>query len=357
MGFKELIIPTAGSDTLFMQEQSAQLPEVVVESRHHKLLHILAYVREYSSLTTYSDTVTMYREKMVDYMLTPEGKRSFKGWTTPRILASKSYYHFTNSAGLDSVSDRCNLHFSWADWVGIAPSSTMPQSLCSSANATDTIRGKYSPTEIWLKRGDKVTLDVNVMADTASRKWVPNLGIFFRRDIDFEQFKVRFNYCDVVDDRILPTDLTGYSFNIESNGRGHSMFMFHRPDEPFYVSTYGEVYVIEKEYITEKEAKKWRKIDSTDNKIDIYQPAEVPDLQPSIAQIIDRVNFVNHDLVRQALTPDQRLAGRSLRKLNFGQHVLQRLKGIFGIAKIVAPRKWNRQWNDFRETQKQHNQK
>ncbi len=77
-------------------------------------------------------------------------------------------------------------------------------------------------------------------------KWVPNLSGFFRRNLDFENFRVRFNYGDVVGDTISPMDLAGYSFNIESRGRGHEMFRFNRVDEPCFVSTYAEVYILDK---------------------------------------------------------------------------------------------------------------
>ncbi len=87
-----------------------ELSEVLVLSKKHKLLHMLAYVREYSILTTYTDTVFLFREKMVDYMLPVSGAK-FKGWSRPRVLTSRSYYQFKDSRGLDSVSDVSNHHF------------------------------------------------------------------------------------------------------------------------------------------------------------------------------------------------------------------------------------------------------
>lgn len=94
IGYKEKVVPMTGNDTIFMQELSRELSEVVVESRSHKVLHMLAYVREYSTLTTYTDTVSLFREKMVDYML-PEGDTgSFKGWSNPGCLLRS---HITGS--------------------------------------------------------------------------------------------------------------------------------------------------------------------------------------------------------------------------------------------------------------------
>ena len=348
LGFEEKVISEACADTIFLKEYFTELPEVVVESRRHKVLHMLAYVREYSTLTTYSDTVFLFREKMVDYMLTPDKKIRFKGWRNPRILKCKSYSRFSNAQGLDSVSDKCNHHFSWSDWVGVVAPPEMSPVLRNTEFGSDTLRGKYSPTEIWTRNKDRLIINVDVMADTTSRRWVPNLSTFFRSKLDFENFKVRFNYGNIAGDSISTIDLTGYSFNIESNGRGHDMFMFHRVNEPFFVSTYAEVYILDKEYITVKEARKWerQKVNTAD--IEIYEPAEAPELQPSIQNLIARVNNVNHAEIRSYLTPDHRMIGRSVKKQNFGQRALSLLKTITGISQIRMHRNNNRQWRDFK---------
>lgn len=356
MGFKEHTVEATPRDTIFMQENVMELPEFVVESRQRKMLHILAYVREYSTLSSYTDTVSLFREKMVDYMLPMEPSTGFKGWSTPRILKSQSYYRFTDAQGLDSVSDRCNHHFSWADWVGIPRSVRLPGQLQGMESGTVALHGKYSPTELWIKDSGRLTIDVDVLADTTSRKWVPALSMFFRNDVDFERFAIRLNYDNATDSAVSPIDLTGYSFNIESNGRGHPMFKFNRVDEPFFVNTYAEVYLTDKEFITVKEAKKWDRLQSGNmDGLAIYEPAEAPELQPAVRYLIERVNDMNHDAARLSLTPDRHLAGRSVKKLNVGRAVLKRLKGLVGIDRIAARRKWNRQWKEFRQERRLKN--
>jgi len=348
MGFKETSIERDGCDTVFMQESILDLPEFVVESRRHKILHMLAYVREFSTLTTYTDTVFLFREKMIDFMLPSERKMRFKGWRRPRVLTSRSYYHFSDNQGLDSVGDRSRYHFSWADWIGMTDEMNLPMKLSDVENGTDTIFGKYSPTEVWVKNNSRVSLDINVLADTASRKWVPNLATFFRDNIDFEQFRIRFNFDNVAGNSVMPHNLSNYSFTIESDGRGHGMFMFNRYDEPFFVSTYAEVYIADKEYISVKEAKKWESIKFDPGFFTIYEPADTPDLQPAIQNLIDRVNAIDHESIRLAQIPDKRLAGRKVEKLNVGQAILKRLKGMFGIDHIGVHKKWNRNWRNFR---------
>ena len=351
LGFEEKQLSEIAADTVFLAELSTELQEVVIESRQHKVLHVLAYVREYSTLSTYSDTVFLFREKMVDYMMTPDDKVKFTGWMNPRVLKSRSYYRFTDVLGLDSVSRECGNHFSWSDWVGIVPPPVLPAGVRAAEEGTDTLRGRYSPAEIWIRHADRLTVDVDVLADTASRRWVPDLSTFFRKQLDFENFRIRFSYGCVAGDSICVTDLTGYSFNIESNGRGHSMFRFNRRDEPFFVSTFAEVYILDKEYITVKEAKKWAKLKFDSDGIEILEAAEAPELQAPVRDLIARVESIDAEEVRLGRTPDRRYAGGPPRRINFGERALTLLKDLTGITYIRSHRNFNNNWKSFRRSQ------
>ena len=83
----------------------------------------------------------------------------------------------------------------------------------------------------------------------------------------------------------------------------------------------------------------------------IYEPPEAPDLDPQTELLIDRVNKVSHEKTRLSLAPDKRLAGRNLVKLNAGQKILKRPKGLLGIDAINAQRKMRKDWNRFRKNQ------
>lgn len=357
LGFQEREIAEACEDTIFLTETVADLPEVVVESTQQKVLHTLAYVREYSTLTTYTDTIFLFREKMADYILNSNPKVHFKGWSNPRVLACKSYYRFTDSLGLDSVSDTSGYHFSWSDWMGIPPSAAMPERLGNSGCASDTLFGKYSPTQIWIRNDSRVTIDVNVLADTLSRVWVPGLKSFFTDDVEFDNIRVRYNYDNIVTDSVNAADLTGYSFTLESRGRGHNMFRFGRKGEPLFVSTYAEVYIIDREYITIKEAKKWEQRKFNTDEIGIIEPAEAPPLQPSVIALVERVEKIDKDGARLDFTPDSRLAGKHFDNSNFkiGNRALSLLKQLTGITHYKSNRNFNKSWNKFRKSQNNHN--
>ncbi len=360
VGYYERTVPNACIDTISLVENFAELPEVVVEAKQNKFLHILAYVREYSTLTSYSDTITMFREKMVDFMLPTNARDRFRGWRYPRVLNSQSYYHFTNSDGLDSVSDACNHHFTWSDWIGMVPTRKIPDNIANKKIVIDTVFGKYGPTEIWNKDGSRLTLDINVMADTMSRKWVPNITYFLENEnTDFEQLRLKLNYDNVISNEIGPLDLTGYSFNIESRGRGRGLFKFNRHDEPFYVNTYAEVYVIDKEFISSKEAKKWESHKFSSDEIEIFEPQEAPDLDTATLTLIERVNSINQENVRLSIMPDERLISRNVMKGNFGigHRALSLLKQLTGITYYRSHKNFRNRWNKFRDDRQQSNKK
>ncbi|MDE6317566.1 MAG: carboxypeptidase-like regulatory domain-containing protein, partial [Muribaculaceae bacterium] len=350
LGFDDKRVNAESVDTIFLRENSTSLPEVVVDSRKHKLLHVLAYVREYSTMSTYYDTVFLFREKMVDYMLPPDRRVKFSGRTAPRTLTSRSYYRFTDDCGLDSVSDLSNHHFSWSDWIGMAPALPLPPGLVHADIGADTLRGKYSPYEIWDKHYDKVAIDVDVLADTASRRWVPGLSGFFRKGIDYDYFKISFRYDNVDADVLAPADLNGYSFRLESRGRGRDMFRFNRYDEPIFVSTEAEVYILDKEYVTEKDARKWadRKFDI--DEVGIFEAADAPPLSSDILALIDRVNNIDRDLIRQETEPDRRMIAMFNGRDNFkiGNRALLILKQLTGISSIKFHKNRKKNWKEFR---------
>ena len=358
LGYDERTISSAATDTVFMRDALAQLPEVVIESPRHKLLHILAYVREYSTLTTYTDTVFLFREKMVDYMLAPDKRVTFKGWSTPRVLTSKSYYRFSNDRGLDSVSDHGNLHFSWSDWVGIPPNTALPHPLTESDEAVDTLHGKYSPREIWSKVNDKVTVDIDLIGSRDEQRWLPDMHPFFRKEVEFDRFNLSFYFDNVVGDSIGPLDIKGCSYEIESRGRGHDMFMFNKVDQPIFVNTIADVYFFDKEYIPVKEARKWSSRRFDINEVGIYEPLDAPDLPESILDLIDEVNNLDKEGMRSNLTADMRILSPYIdegrKNFKVGRRALFLLKKLTGISAYKSHRNTKRDWIEFRRERLKH---
>ena len=234
---------------------------------------MLAYVREYSTLSTYTDTVSLFSVKKWSITCCPDITSRFKGGANHEYLG-KILLPIYRRRGLDSVSDRCGHHFSWTDWLGIMPEIPLPEKLHKPDIAADTVHGRYTPAEIWMKKHSKVNVDINVIADKAARKWVPALSSFLWGDIDFERFNIRANYTNVAGTTVSPP--TFHHIRSTSSQTAAdveclcSTGLTNRstsPHTPKYISL--------KEYITLQEAKKWERFAPAPDEIGIYEPSRL----------------------------------------------------------------------------------
>ena len=64
IGYSPATIDSPDIEEIALEEIEYELPEIVVDSKRHKVLHLIGYVREYSTLSTYTDTVVLFREKL-----------------------------------------------------------------------------------------------------------------------------------------------------------------------------------------------------------------------------------------------------------------------------------------------------
>lgn len=288
------------------------LPELLVNPKKRQVLHLTGYLREYSTLTTYSDTVLLFREKTVDFMVPVRKTGNYRGWLSPRVLASRSYYHFTDSSGLDSVSNHFGQHFSWSDWVGIFKRHDLPDRLRREDVANDTVYGKYSPSLIWKRNEEKVELEVDVMADQANMDWMPGLFDLFRRKVEFTKFKIKYILSGVDNDAVHADNILCMFFNIESNGRGRNLRYLMNSDGPMYVDTHAELYITDMEYMTVREACRLEKNPPSAEEVGIKAPANAPELHPAICELVERVDnfdYIGHRLIEKA---DPRYAGKKI---------------------------------------------
>lgn len=310
------------------------LPELKVDNKKYDVLHLLGYVREYSTLTTYTDTVFLFREKTVDFMVPTRRIRKFAGWTQPRVLASQSYYRFTDHYGLDSVSDRYSQHFSWSDWVGIPAHVDIPERLRNSSG-NDTVRGRFGPTAVWSRAEETVRADIDVLSDTVNYKWTPALARFISDEVDFSNISVRYNYDNVLGDDLWARDLSWMSFDIESRGRGRRVGrgMRNYSNEDCRINTYGEIFIADRELISLSEARKWERLAPRGDEIGIIRPDGIPAPDPRIASLVARVDSMDHNALRLNEKVDTSLAGLKIDEnpVSKKKKLLKKLKSVFNL--------------------------
>lgn len=291
-----------------------ELPEVKVSTKHRPILHLTGYIRELSTMTSSLDTLLLYREKWVDFMIPTGKEKRYQGWTDPRLLKTKSYYKWTDASGRDSVSDRANHHFSWSDWVSLPRQVSLPALIGGNRLGSDTVMGKYSPAEIWSKDSAGVSVIVNVLADSTKRKWTPRLAGPIWRDTEFERLVMDYRFSDTDTFAVRPQNLDHLSCSIESMGRGHDMFRFKRFEDPIlYVSTYFDLTITDREYITVKEARRKEKDArlAIEDAMLIFESERVP-RDSIITDLIARVNAIDHDSRRLGMDIDTRVGNGTM---------------------------------------------
>ncbi len=301
MGYAPASVGSLSLDTVVLRGTEYELPEVLVESKKHQVLHMIGYVREYSTLTTYSDTVMLFREKTVDFMV-PVGRESgqFGGY------------------------------FSWADWIDISGGSEMPETLKGQERAEATAGGRHGPAAVWRRNGDDISLEIDILADERNARWAPGLYGFVKNGLDIRRMNLKYLFSGVGSDTILADDIARMSFSIESNGRGRNLNLFFRTSDPVYVDTYAEIYMTDKEYISVPEAKRWEKALPRNGGIGFFPPPDAPELQPAIRSIVERVEAIDYSALRLNEKPDSRYAGKNLDKTQ-KRGLLNRLKSVLHL--------------------------
>lgn len=279
--------------------KTSTLPELVVDKRKHQVLHLVGYVREYSMAATYYDTVFMVREKTVDFMVPALREKNYRGWLSPRVLAARSYYRFTNYEGLDSVSNYFRHNFSWSDLAGIFRTVPVPPLISSGFEVTDTVAGKYSPVAVWKVVGDTLLLDNDLLADRENPGVRPELFRAYSRHVDFTRFKTGFTFTGVEGDETLFADnITKMTFEIDSRERDQNMRRVFQTSDPVYMTTRGELYIIDREYMGVDEAKEWEEEPVTGDDIGIIPSPEAPEMEPLAKRIIERVDSIDFDALK-----------------------------------------------------------
>lgn len=318
-------------------EREILLPEINVKGERHEVLHIRGYMREYSTLTTLTDTIFLFREKDVDFMVPTFREKKFKGWMTPRLLGSRSYYRFTSATGIDSVSNNFRQHFSWTDRVGLIDHLIIPQKLRERCQSSDTTFGSYRALRVWHRDSDNLTLDIDLLADTALTKNV--YGAKSRRpsygNVDFYRMDVSYDFADFDYSTASAENIVGMRLHIDSTGRGINLFRLFASDEPYYVSSIAELYVTDAHYVTTKEARRLERHVNELQTLRFHAPVEAPELSDETKCLIARVDGIDHDKNRREQAVDSSMMSRHFGK-KVDRSLLGRLKTMFHVDEFIS---------------------
>lgn len=291
MGYASLQILKPAEDDMKMVPQEYELPEIVIIPGSRPLLHLTGYMREITSVLSSSDSVTLFKESVVDFLV-PVEKTKVKGWNKARELASKTYVRMSNSSGLDSVSTNHEYEFIlWGNRKGLIPSAAkIPDKIKGTDVACDTIMGKYYPKIIWLKNGDVTRWYGDALANEKNHITTPWALKIFGLTTDVTEISENYVFDTPDGGFIRLTDLRQVSVTIDMLAKGKLFKKTFDSSSPVNVRTYMELYLTDREFLSEEEGKSLKKEIPTIKSSDILAPANANPLHPAIIRSVERVN-------------------------------------------------------------------
>lgn len=291
MGYAPFELMSAANGDIKMSQRDYSLPEIVITPGSRPLLHLTGYMRELFSVLSPTDSVTLFRERVVDFMF-PIEKSKVKGWKKARELASRSYVKMTDSSGLDSISDHHEYEYMLlGDLYNLIPEDlSIPQAIAGNDVACDTIMGKYYPKIIWWKNGNVTRWIVDGLADEKNHMMSPWVLKVFGLTTDFTDVSKNYVFNSPDGDRISPSDLKQASVTINMLAKGKLFKNSFDSKSPVHVRTYVELYLTDREFLSDDEGKEIKKSAPAIKPSEIQAPVDAAPLHPAIQQIVERYN-------------------------------------------------------------------
>ena len=291
MGYASLQILKPAEDDEKMNQQEYELPEIVIRPGARPLLHLTGYMREVTSVLCSSDSVTIFKESVVDFLV-PVEKTKIKEWNKARELASKTYVRMSNSSGLDSVSTNHEYEFMlWGNRKSLIPSATRISDRIKGLDVVcDTVMGRYYPKIIWLKNGDITRWSGDALANEKNHITTPWALKLFGLTTDVTEISENYVFNSPEDDFIRPADLKQVSITIDMLAKGKLYKKTFDSSSPVNVRNYMELYLTDREFLSEEEGKSLKKEIPIIDSSDILAPTNANPLHPAIIRTVERVN-------------------------------------------------------------------
>ena len=257
----EVSAPDAG--IVAMLKNTYELPEIVVDNAERHLLHVLAYERSYEYEYTIADTLLRFTERMVDFVFPLSKKVKFKGWQNARKLAERQYIHnvkYRKEVKGDTLIYKENTSARGHNYFyALADKYEVPEDLVNGASSKVVVDGKYSPKATWSKVGKNYFLATDDLADKKDHVWAPAILKLLGLSLEFTRMEFLYKFSADATGSITPDMMDEVAYYLNFIGKGKFIKKAMRQSEPVPVQCYGELYVVDRAYLTDEEAKALQK--------------------------------------------------------------------------------------------------
>lgn len=289
MGFEPLTIPTSEARDWQLTPASYGLDEVVVTPAKREVMKQTFYVREYFSMYSSQDSISIFTESVADRYLRLSKDVKFRSDMTPRIIASRSYGRYCVE-GKDSLMTGGKIFPSMLSLVEMDGKAVKAPKSFSQSGSSQVYEepGKSGPVLLLKQNGLAFTATEDVLAYKKDHSWTPWPLKLLGLTMEVTQLYTTNVYRTNADGVYHQKDLTECGFVMEANGSGKAIRkMLNEDKKPVHIRTMVEIYVTDREYLTAEQAKEESK--TMPEGVQVAAPANVTPVDAATRKLIERV--------------------------------------------------------------------
>lgn len=261
VGYTPVEVQNPNAGIVKMQESTYTLPEITVDDVSRNHLYIKAYERTYENEVDPNDTLLYFTERIVDFVLPLSKAAKNKGWKKGRVLSEREYAHVKQQRkdkSRDSIRYRENKNNNSFGYQ-MNTDFIIPEALIHGDSTKVVIPGKYYPKEIWTKVGDNYVLLKDNLADQKDHINSPALLKMLGGTVDITRDEYVYNFSPDSKGKIKPDMINEASYFLDLYLKGKIWKMASQQKEDLPLQCYGELYVIDRAYLTADEVKELKK--------------------------------------------------------------------------------------------------
>ena len=289
MGYEQLTIDQPGDKTWEMMPVLYELEELVVEPVKRTVQKQTFYVREYISMLSNTDTITVLVERMANRFVPISEDARFGGNSSLKKLNSRLYLR-EKRENKDSLTVDSDPQIpSMLSLVGLQQDEiAAPEHFKGEGDQVKTYEqpGKSGVSLLYRQNSHSFTVVEDMLAgkkEHSKSLWVSKLmGL----SMNINQLYTTLGYIANEEGIYQPADLMEAGFVMEADAKGKLMRRVFKAENPAVIRIMVELYVVDRDYLSNDEAREQYK--NNNDKIEFLIPDSVPPLNGATKRLVER---------------------------------------------------------------------
>lgn len=261
VGYQPVEVSSPDEGIITMTESTYVLPELTVDDVSRNHLYLQAYERNYQSALDPNDTISYFTERIVDFVLPLSKKAKNKGWKKGRVLGERIYTHVKQKRkdkSRDTLKYQENKNNKSYNYE-MDEEFIIPEALLSGDSTKVIIPGKYYPMDVWTKLGDNYVLNRDNLSDEKNHVYSPTVLKLLGGTADFTRDEQVYNFIPDGQGHIKPDMISEVAYYYDVTLKGKVWKWVSEQKEEIPLQSYGELYIIDRAYLTADEVKELKK--------------------------------------------------------------------------------------------------